>query len=410
MKKAEVLKTTVNIKLRPPNFTKREWLETQTTKCLDAINKCLPVALTMETLDKSNVTKLLYPIARDTGLSYYYAEALVGYVAGQVKSYTTNVELDPSHQPPTFKKLDFIPFRGPAWKIIQKGDNFVMQLSLTGNQDYHYFPLELPSEPHSTGLDVRTWLVALTKERKANKKKNPDAKLEFRNGNWFLSLPVEHKLTAPKKPANVGQVFPVDMGLVNHVCMVTKDKVVFLNGKKDHADKEWLSQVRRRYQLHNRTDLVKAARGSEARWIRWVNHKLSRIIVDEAIKRGCTAIALEQLDGIRDKNRGRFMNRRIHGWSFFGLRGQIEYKAKIAGLAIIDVKPEFTSQKCPKCGHTEKRNRATRGQFCCLSCGFKAHADYVAQLNIGEAAYHLTESSVVGTNAATTTKTLNEVA
>ncbi|MFF3401527.1 zinc ribbon domain-containing protein [Streptomyces sp. NPDC002659] len=38
----------------------------------------------------------------------------------------------------------------------------------------------------------------------------------------------------------------------------------------------------------------------------------------------------------------------------------------------------YTSQCCPRCGHTEKANRPDRDQCCCRRCGLAGPADVVA--------------------------------
>ncbi|MFF0083564.1 zinc ribbon domain-containing protein [Streptomyces canus] len=41
-----------------------------------------------------------------------------------------------------------------------------------------------------------------------------------------------------------------------------------------------------------------------------------------------------------------------------------------------------TSQRCPRCGHTEKANRLTWDHFCCRRCGLAGPADVVAGVNV----------------------------
>ena len=64
------------------------------------------------------------------------------------------------------------------------------------------------------------------------------------------------------------------------------------------------------------------------------------------------------------------------------LRGFIEYKARLAGIEVVAVDPAYTSQRCSECGHTERGNRRSRGIFWCKVCGYFAHADVNAALNI----------------------------
>ncbi|MDX3265958.1 zinc ribbon domain-containing protein [Streptomyces sp. MI02-2A] len=44
--------------------------------------------------------------------------------------------------------------------------------------------------------------------------------------------------------------------------------------------------------------------------------------------------------------------------------------------------PAYTSQFCPRCGHTGRANRCTRDHFHCRPCGLARPADHVAGVNI----------------------------
>ncbi|MGW2941421.1 zinc ribbon domain-containing protein [Streptomyces sp. NPDC001226] len=51
-------------------------------------------------------------------------------------------------------------------------------------------------------------------------------------------------------------------------------------------------------------------------------------------------------------------------------------------MPFIEVDPAYTSQRCPRCGHTERANRLTRDHFHCRRCGLAGPADHVAGANI----------------------------
>ncbi|MER5626372.1 zinc ribbon domain-containing protein [Streptosporangium sp. NPDC002544] len=50
------------------------------------------------------------------------------------------------------------------------------------------------------------------------------------------------------------------------------------------------------------------------------------------------------------------------------------------------VDPRNTSRTCPECGHIDRRNRPTRDEFRCVSCGLVGPVDYFAAINIGRRA------------------------
>ncbi|HEU5029367.1 MAG TPA: transposase [Spirillospora sp.] len=100
-------------------------------------------------------------------------------------------------------------------------------------------------------------------------------------------------------------------------------------------------------------------------------------------------IAVEQLDGIRDRVRLRRHQRAtISSWAFHQLGTFLEYKARRAGVPFVQVDPAYTSQSCPNrwCGHVSKNNRPTRGRFLCVGCGLAGPADGIAAVNVRQRA------------------------
>ncbi|MFF0169272.1 zinc ribbon domain-containing protein [Streptomyces prasinus] len=94
-------------------------------------------------------------------------------------------------------------------------------------------------------------------------------------------------------------------------------------------------------------------------------------------------IAVEQLDGIRERVRLRRDQRgTLSSWPFHQLGQHLAYKAKRAGVPFIEVDAAYTSQHCPRCGHTERANRPDRDRFSCRRCGLAGPADHVAGVNV----------------------------
>jgi IS605 OrfB family transposase len=123
----------------------------------------------------------------------------------------------------------------------------------------------------------------------------------------------------------------------------------------------------------------------EARYRRHVNHCISKHIVTSA-KDTARGIAVENLVGIRERIRFRRSQRaRMGGWAFNQLRQFIAYKAKLYGVVMVAIDPRNTSRTCAVCGHCEKANRKSQAEFECRACGYTAHADINAAVNIAAA-------------------------
>ena len=81
----------------------------------------------------------------------------------------------------------------------------------------------------------------------------------------------------------------------------------------------------------------------------------------------------------KGKVRGKATRRRLALWQRQLIRQAAENRAQEAGMAVAEVNPAYTSQQCSRCG---LRGIRKRHQFTCSSCGYAAHADANAAVNI----------------------------
>ena len=132
---------------------------------------------------------------------------------------------------------------------------------------------------------------------------------------------------------------------------------------------------------------LKRLAGCQRRFHKDTNHRVSKRLVATA-QRTARTNALEDLKGIRARVRvrGREQRARHSNWAFGQLRLFVAYKAQRAGVRVVTVDPRYTSQGCSACGHTERANRRSQAQFCCVVCGHTSPADYNAAVNIERAA------------------------
>ncbi|EPZ37936.1 transposase, IS605 OrfB family [Anoxybacillus ayderensis] len=114
-----------------------------------------------------------------------------------------------------------------------------------------------------------------------------------------------------------------------------------------------------------------------------VNHCISKALVERYGKN--TLFVLEDLTGVRQATEKVSVNHRYEmvSWAFYDLRQKIEYKARKHQAKVIAVDPTYTSQTCPKCGHTEKANRNKKTHtFCCKTCQYTTNDDRVGAMNL----------------------------
>ena len=127
--------------------------------------------------------------------------------------------------------------------------------------------------------------------------------------------------------------------------------------------------------------VLKRLSGREARFMRNVNHEVSKSIIEFADKSGCPVIAIEKLGGIRKGRMRKPQRREVHRWAYGQLAFFLRYKAEGLGMEVVEVDPRNTSKGCSRCGHAETANRK-RHQFHCKACGHRLHSDLNAAHNI----------------------------
>jgi len=196
---------------------------------------------------------------------------------------------------------------------------------------------------------------------------------------YIAQIAYEKAEAAPSKET---KAMGVDLGLKCPAVAVFGDgKTKFYgNGRQSKFVRRKYSTRRKKLGKAKKLRAIQKSRNKEQRWMRDQDHKISRIIVNDAISQKVGIIKLESLAGIRRSARtSRKNNHSLHGWSFYRLASYIEYKAKLAGIEVKYVDPAYTSQTCPRCGN---RHHAKDRQYVCPDCGYRCHRDRVGALNI----------------------------
>jgi len=111
-----------------------------------------------------------------------------------------------------------------------------------------------------------------------------------------------------------------------------------------------------------------------------IEHKVSRAVVDWAIKKSVGKLAVGDVRDIADGvDLGKQTNQKISSWAHGRLRSYLEYKAAAVGIAVALISEAYTSQTCPNCG---ERHKPKGRVFFCPACGFVSHRDAVGAANI----------------------------
>ncbi|GAA6622054.1 RNA-guided endonuclease InsQ/TnpB family protein [Scytonema sp. NUACC26] len=206
-----------------------------------------------------------------------------------------------------------------------------------------------------------------------------------KRGDYYINIAVD---IPTQPPGKTPKVIGVDLGRRD---IATTSTGKSWSGEKIQATRDRYSRVRanvQRKRTRSSRRLLRRLSGREQRFQKWLNHNISKEIVDEA-KQNNAAIAFEDLTNIREslneKPRSKTERRRTNNWAFYQLRLFTEYKAAIAGVPVVLVPPAYTSQTCSRCHHVHPvKGKSYRSgkSFKCGHCGFEADSDWNASLNI----------------------------
>lgn len=360
----------VIVRIARPTARKAEWLAQTEQVFTQTVQLGLDAAQELKTSSRRKLHNAVYYPARDLGLPADYARMAVNAAVSLARSY---YGLRKSQH---VKRVSFPKVNGSqgiglgvnAYAVVHHGNRFVLRVSTGKRGQYIWLPLCVPQKFHDKLLLA-----------------HGDAKLFRRHGNWYVMLPVR-VTPAPTVCDGEPTFIGVDLGIVRLTTVATPDGVVYFNGKEARHKREHFANLRRRYQRHRRTDRVKAQQGKESRWMRDLNHTISKRIVDLAAQYPNPVIVLERLDGIRYRTRGsKRFNRMMASWAFRQLVSFIQYKAVRPGIPVVFVDPRGTSKKCSRCGHASRSNRPDQSNFRCVRCGYRQNADANAAYNIAAA-------------------------
>ena len=117
-----------------------------------------------------------------------------------------------------------------------------------------------------------------------------------------------------------------------------------------------------------------------------IMHRVSSQIVGRALANR-QAIVHEDLRGLREMYRresggsAHYLSK-MNAWPFRQLLHQIAYKAEWAGVPVIVISPEWTSEKCSECGGSMEAPPVEVDSLVCLSCGLVIDRDLNGAKNI----------------------------
>ena len=220
------------------------------------------------------------------------------------------------------------------------------------------------------------------------KKLNSGVQLNKRDGVWWLTLSYDEEVqveTAPDAP-----VVGIDVGIAHFVTTSTGKhygsfhKDLRARHKRDRAKRRRKAKLRACLKKKGRQKLPSTSSRAGQRLIRHVKQEINRAVnqcFTDPEHQG-VQFAYEQLSVASMRFKARAQNAYLRASNLGHIPQQIRWNSQKRGVQATPVISAYSSQECSVCHYTDRKNRPDQRTFRCQVCGFAAHADYNAAVNL----------------------------
>lgn len=204
--------------------------------------------------------------------------------------------------------------------------------------------------------------------------------------HWYLHIAVTKQVEQSEFKSS--HVVGIDRGLRQLLTIYDeKGRTTFVNGKAILQKRKYYKNLRKELQSKNTKSAkrrLKAIGERESRWMSDVNHCLAKTLVNRY--GSGTIFVLEDLTGVTFNTvskRAKKNRYEHHSWAFYDFEQKLIYKAFDKGSQVVSCDAHYTSQRCPKCGYIDAKNRnKDKHEFCCKACSYRTNDDRAAAMNI----------------------------
>ena len=221
---------------------------------------------------------------------------------------------------------------------IWNNQNYKIKTHMLGRKAWLSFPVYVDRK--TIRIEMRALLSDYQLERLRGKLGT--LRILKKGNKWMaqISVDIQERNSCGEK------IMGIDLGIkVPAVACIEGGKTRFFgNGRQN-------KQVRRRYKAKRRAlgkskklNAIRKNRNKEHRWMKDVDHKIARQIINFALENKVSVIRQENLRGIRNTARtSRKNGKNLHQWSFYRTSQFIEQKARLEGIRVEYVDPKYTS-------------------------------------------------------------------
>lgn len=215
--------------------------------------------------------------------------------------------------------------------------------------------------------------------------------LSKKNGRWTVNIPLHKEFPEPIEQSNW---FGVDLNSNGVAVSVIKStgKTVrqFYFGRDVWERQRKINNRRDKFRSfadkgsHRSRQSFRRLTGYIGKFSKTRTEQIAWQVIRLAKEYKCN-IAIENLH-FRASKFSKKVNRQINLIPYRKFRFALYNIAVREQILIKEIRAEYTSQMCSRCGHISKSNRRNYKQFRCIKCGFECNSDRNASVNIARRA------------------------
>jgi transposase len=237
-------------------------------------------------------------------------------------------------------------------------------------------------------IKIPVTLADYHKEALKGKKLNSSVSLNKRDNAWWLTVTYDEEIavkTAPDAP-----VVGIDVGIANFLTTSTGKHYGTMHGKlkerhkRDRAKRRRKAKLRACLERKGVKKLPSTSSRTGQKLIRQTKQAINRAVnecyADPDHK--SVQFAYEQLSVASMRFKAKAMNAYLRASNLAHIPQQIQWNAEKRGGIATPVISAYSSQECNVCHYTDRKNRPDQRTFRCQVCGFEAHADHNAAVNL----------------------------
>jgi transposase len=220
------------------------------------------------------------------------------------------------------------------------------------------------------------------------RKLNSSVQLNKRDSMWWLTLSYDEVVTSQTVPG--APVVGIDVGIANFVTTSTGKhygsfhKNLRARHKRDRAKRRRKAKLRACLKKKGVKKLPSTSSRTGQKLIRHVkqaiNHAVNQCFADP--EHEGVQFAYEQLSVASMRFKAKAQNAYLRASHLGHIPRQIAWNSQKRGVQAAPVISAYSSQECSVCHYTDRKNRPDQRTFRCQVCGFAAHADYNASVNL----------------------------